>query len=447
MKKVFLLSVAMIVFINAYPQKKWSLEECINYAYENNLQIKRQELNVDYNKNNFNQSKFSTLPNLNGQWTHSFSSGKTIDNSKEIPRYVNENYWSGNMGVNSNLNIFSGLTILNDIKQKKYKFLQSQSDLEKTKNDIAMNLTLGYLNILFAKEQVDVAKNKLEVTSLQAERTRKLMEVGNVAQGEYFAIKAQESNDKLALVNQLNALDIAYLDMTQYLDLDSAEGFDIVVPENLEVELLTPPQSVENIYGKALENMPQIRSAELELKSAEKDLAKAWGQVSPSIGINGGLYTYYSALATDPTNPTADYPYGTQMKDYFNKQVGIGITVPLFNRLQVKNSISNAKLGVMNSQLVLDQAKLALYKEIQQAHADARAAMEEYNSSLEAVKSNQEAFKYAQQKLEVGLMNSVDFNVTKNNLITAESALIQSKYKYIFRLKILDFYMGNPIVL
>lgn len=447
MKKTFLFSLALILFVHAYPQKKWSLEECINYAYENNLQIKRQELNVDYNKNNYSQSKFSTLPNLNGQWNHSFSSGKTIDNSKEIPRYVNESYWSGSMGVNSNLNVFAGLTILNDIKQKKYKFLQSQSDLEKTKNDIAMNLTLGYLNILFAKEQVDVAKNKLDVTSLQAERTRKLMEVGNVAQGEYFAIKAQESNDKLTLVNQLNVLEIAYLDMTQYLDLDSAEGFDIVIPENLEVELLTPPQSVEIIYGKALDNMPQIRSAEFELKSAEKDLAKAWGQVSPSIGINGGLYSYYSALATDVLNPTADYPYTTQLKDYFNKQVGIGITVPLFNRLQVKNSISNAKLGVMNTQLMLDQAKLDLYKEIQQAHADARAAMEEYNSSLEAVKSNQEAFKYAQQKLEVGLMNSVDFNVTKNNLITAESAMIQAKYKYIFRLKILDFYMGNPIVL
>lgn len=447
MKKVFLFSLALILFVSAYPQKKWSLEECINYAYENNLQIKRQELNVDYNKNNFTQSKFSTLPNLNGQWNHSFSSGKTIDNSKEIPRYVNESYWSGSMGVNSNLNVFAGLTIWNDIKQKKYKFLQSQSDLEKTKNDIAMNLTLGYLNILFAKEQVDVAKNKLEVTSLQAERTRKLMEVGNVAQGEYFAIKAQESNDKLALVNQLNVLEIAYLDMTQYLDLDSAEGFDIVIPENLEVELLTPPQSVEIIYGKALDNMPQIRSAEFELKSAEKDLAKAWGQVSPTIGINGGLYSYYSALAADPLNPTADYPYSTQLKDYFNKQIGVGITVPLFNRLQVKNSISNAKLSVMNTQLMLDQAKLGLYKEIQQAHADARAAMEEYYSSLEAVKSNQEAFKYAQQKLEVGLMNSVDFNVTKNNLITAESAMIQAKYKYIFRLKILDFYMGNPIVL
>ena len=445
MKKFVFLLLASILFINAYPQKKWSLEECINYAYENNLQIKRQELNVDYNKNNFTQSKFSVLPNLNGQWNHNFSSGKTIDYNRF--EYVNQSYWSGNLGLGSNMTVFSGLSILNDIIQKKYKFLQSQSDLEKTKNDIALSLTVAYLNILFAKERVEVAKNKLEVTTLQAERTKKLMEVGNVAQGEYFEIKAQESNEKLALVNEMNYLDITYLDLTQLLDLDSAGGFDIVVPEHLEVELIAPPTSVDDIYAKALDHLPQIRSAEFELKSAEKDLSKAWGQLSPSVGLSGNIYSRYSELAQDPTNPTADYPYGDQLKDYFYKQFGIGVSVPIFNRLQVKTGISNARLDVMNTKLMLDQTKLALYKEIQQAHADALAAMEEYSSSIEAVKANEEAFKYAQQKLDVGLMNSVDFNVTKNNLITAQSALIQAKYKYIFRLKILDFYMGNAIVL
>jgi len=445
MKKVIFLFLAITLFVNAYPQKKWSLEECINYAYENNLQIKRQALNVDYNKNNFNQSKFNTLPNLNGQWNHTFSSGKTIDYNRF--EYVNQSYWSGNMGLGSDITVFSGLSILNDIKQKKYKFLQAQSDLEKTKNDMALTLTVAYLNILFAKERVEVAKNKLEVTSLQTERTKKLMEVGNVAQGEYFAIKAQESNDKLALINEMNNLDITYLDLTQILDLDSVGGFDIVIPEHLEVELIPPPQSVDDIYSKALEHLPQIRSAELELKSTEKDLSKAWGQLSPSIGISGSLYSRYSELAEDPINPAADYAYSAQLKDFFYKQAGVGVSVPIFNRLQVKTGISNAKLNVMNSKLMLDQTKLDLYKEIQQAHADALAAMEEYNSSIEAVKSNQEAFKYAQQKLDVGLMNSVDFNVTKNNMITAQSALIQSKYKYIFRLKILDFYMGNAIVL
>jgi outer membrane protein len=447
MKKVFSLILAITLFTNAYPQKKWSLEECINYAYENNLQIKRMELNVQYSKNNYTQSKLNTLPNLNGQWGHSFNSGKTLDNIQSPPVYVTSSFWGGGVGLSSDLTVFSGLTIINDIKQKKYKFLQSQSDLEKTKNDIALNMTIAYLNILFAKENVEVAKSKLEVTSLQAERTKKLMEVGNVAQGEYFAIKAQESNDKVLLVNQLNNLDIAYLDLTQLLDLDSTGGFEIVIPEHLEVELIAPPQSVDTIYNKAVNYLPQIKSAEYELKSAQKDYCIAWGQVSPRLGISGGLSSNYSETAPNLTNPGSDYAYKDQLKDFLNQQFTIGVSVPIFNHWQVKTGISNAKLGVSNAQMALDQAKLALYKEIQQAHADALAAMEEYSSSLEAVKSNQEAFKYAQQKLDVGLMNSVDFNVTKNNMITAESALIQAKYKYIFRLKILDFYMGNPIVL
>jgi outer membrane protein len=444
MKHTVLLLLAFFIITNAYPQKKWSLEECINYAYENNLQIKRQQLSVENSKNNFNQSKFNILPNLNGQWNHNFSSGKTIDYNRF--EYVNQSYWSGNMYLGSEMTLFSGLTTINDILQKKYKFLQSQADLEKTKNDIALTLTIAYLNILFAKERVEVAKNKLEVTSLQAERTKKLVEVGNVAQGEYFEIKAQEANDKLALLNEKNNLEITYLDLIQLLDLDSVGGFEIIVPENLEVELIAPPQNVEYIYNKSLEHLPQIKSAELELKSTEKDLSKAWGKLSPSVNLSGSLYTRYSEVA-ERINSTEPYPYSDQVKDYFNKQVGISVSVPIFNRMQVKTNISNAKLGVMNSQLILDQTKLALYKEIQQAHADAIAAMEEYNSSMEAVKANEEAFKYAKQKFEVGLMNSVDFNVIKNNLITAQSALIQAKYKYIFRLKILDFYMGNPIVL
>ncbi len=445
MKQTVLFLLAFFVITSAYSQKKWSLEECINYAYENNLQIKRQQLNVGYNKNNYGQSQFNMLPNLNGQWNHNYSSGKTIDYNRF--EYVNQSYWSGNMWLGSEVILFSGLTNFNDMLQKKYKFLQSQADLEKTKNDIALALTVAYLNILFAKERVEVAKNKLEVTTLQAERTKKLVEVGNTAQGEYYEIKAQEANDKLALLNEKNNLEITYLDLIQLLDLDSIGGFDIVVPEKLEVELIAPPQSVEYIYNKSLEHLPQIKSAELEVKSTEKDLSKAWGRLSPSVSLNGSIYSRYSQLAELPSDPTASYPYSDQLKDFFYKQIGFTVSVPIFNRMQVKTNISNAKLGVMNSQLVLDQTRLALYKEIQQAHADALAAMEEYNASMEAVKANEEAFKYARQKFEVGLMNSVDFNVIKNNLITAQSALIQAKYKYIFRLKILDFYIGNPIVL
>jgi len=449
MKKVFLFlcSLIMLGFVPAQAQKVWSLQECISYALENNLQVKRQELNVKYNQNNFNQSYFNTLPDLNGRINEGYSAGQTFDYFKT--QYVNQNYWSGNLGLSSNLTLFGGFQTINNILKSKYEFLKSQSDLEKSKNDISLQLALAYLQVLFSKELVDVSKSKLEVTSLQAERTRKMLEVGNVAQGEYLQIKAQESNDKTSFINAQNNRDIAYLDLTQLLDLDSVGDFEIVFPQNIEVELLAPLELVQDIYSKALETMPQIKSAEFTLKSSEKQLAMAWGQASPSVSLNGSLSTFYSQVAGDPTNPDplARYPVKKQFKDYYNKQFSIGVTIPLFNRLQVKNSISNAKLQLNDSKLQLDLAKMALYKEVQQAHADASAAREKYYSSVEAVKYNEEAFKYTSQKLEVGLVNSVDYNIAQNNLISAKSSMLQAKYEYIFKLKILDLYMDKPIVL
>jgi outer membrane protein len=441
MKKVIFLFLALLAFANAYPQKQWSLEECINYAYENNLQIKRSQLSVDYNKNNYNQSKFNTLPNLNGQFSHSYSSGKALNYNV----LVENNQWASNAGLSSELTVFNGLQIFNNIQLQKYLFMQSQADMQKVKNDISLALTLAYLQILFDKELVDVAKSKLEVTSLQAERTKRLVEVGNLAQGEYFEIKAQEAIDKLNHVNALNNLDIAYLNLNQMLDLDSLGGFEIVVPE-LEIGLIALLENVDNVYTKAVENMPQIKSAEYALKGSEKQRSMAWGQLSPNVSLNGYLSSQYFQLKDSGGN-IIDYPYKDQMDDNFRKQISLNVSVPIFNRFQVKKSISNSKIGVMDSKLALDQAKLNLYKEIQQAHADAVASMEKYNSSLEAVKSNQEAFKYTQQKFEVGLVNSVDFNISKTNLLKAESDMLQAKYEYIFKLKILDFYMGNPIVL
>ena len=305
MKKtiLFLCCLATLGFAPVKAQKVWSLEECINYALENNLQIKRQEGNVEYSKNNMNQSYFNMLPNANGQINQGWNSGQTFDYFSS--QYTNQNYWSSNWGLNSNILLFNGFQTWNNIAKSKYNFLKSQSDLDKSKNDISTQLALGYLQVLFTKELLDVAKSKLEVTSLQSERTRKMLEVGNVAQGEFLQIKAQESNDKTALINAQNNLEIAYLNLTQMLDLDSVRGFEIVVPENIEVEMLSPVASVQDIFAVALTTMPQIKSAQYALKSAEKELNMAWGQLSPTFNLNGGLNTFYSQIAPDPLNPEA----------------------------------------------------------------------------------------------------------------------------------------------
>lgn len=449
MKKVFVLLCSLIVLdllpLNA--QKVWSLQECISYALENNLMIKRQELNVQHNKNNYFQSYFNTLPNINGQINEGFTSGQAFDYYSTPPQYKDQKSWSGNLSLNSNVTLFGGFQIINNIMKSKYDFLKSQSDLDKSKNDISLQLALAYLQILFSRELVEVAQSKLEVTSLQVDRTKKLLEVGNVAQGEYLQIKAQESTDKTSLINQENNLGVSYLDLAQMLDLDSTGGFEIVVPQNIEIELLAPLESVQNIYNQALEVMPQIKSAEYALKSAKKQLAIAWGGISPTISLNGGLNTFYSTTNVDPLDPTGDYTAKEQFKDDYNKQIGVGVSIPIFNRLQTKNDISNSKLQVSDYELQLEQTKMALYKEIQQAHADATNAREKYYASVESVNYNEESFKYTSQKMEVGLVNSVDYNVAQNNLVSAKSSMLQAKYEYIFKLKILDLYMGKTIIL
>lgn len=448
MKRIlWLMSVMMLGFAPASAQKQWSLEECISYALENNLQIKRQELNVAYNKNNLHQSYFNTLPNLNGQLSYTNNDGKTLDYSTEIPSYVNTNYWYSNMGISSSVTLFGGFQAINNIMKSKYDFLKSESDLETSRNEIALQLALGYLQVLFSKELLEVAKSKLDVTTLQTERTRKMLDAGNVAQGEFLQIKAQESADKTSLINAQNNLSIAYLDLTQLLDLDSVAGFDIVIPNNIEVELLAPLIPVNDIYAIALTSMPQIKSAQYALKSSEKQLSMAWGQVSPSLSLFGNLSSQYFRNAIDQTNPTESYSFRSQISDYYNKSIGFQLSVPIFNKFQVKNNISNAKLQLKDYQIQLEAEKMALYKEVQQAHADAMAAREKYYSNVEGVKFSEEAFKYTRQKFEVGLVNSVDYSVSQNSLINAKSEMLKAKYEYIFKLKILDLYMDKSLSL
>lgn len=220
-----------------------------------------------------------------------------------------------------------------------------------------------------------------------------------------------------------------------------------MVPANLEVELLAELEPLQSIYQKALETMPQIKSAEYALKSAEKQLSIAWGSASPSIDLNGALSSRYSQVAENILDPTSDYKFRDQVKDFYYKQFTIGVNIPIFNRMQVKNNISNSKLSVQDYELQLDQTKMALYKQVQQAHTDATDAREKYYSSVEALNYNQEAFKYTSQKMDVGLVNSVDFFVAQNNLVSATSNMLQAKYEYIFKLKILDLYMGKTITL
>jgi len=269
----------------SYAQGKWSLEKCVNYAIENNIQIKQQKLNTEYNSNNLFQSKMGVLPNINGSASHSYSFGRALDEST-YEFTDNQKTQSNSFGLNASVNLFAGLQTVNTIKQNSYNYLASIKDLEKTINDISLSIALGYLQILFSKELLEIAKNQIDITLQQVERTTQLYEAGSVAHGKLLEIQAQAAAEELQVVNAQNQLDISYLNLTQMLDLDSVGNFEIEFPElnvKEEDELL---RSVNSIYTTAKGILPEIKGSEYRLKSSERGLAIANGALSPRLSAS-----------------------------------------------------------------------------------------------------------------------------------------------------------------
>ncbi len=425
----------------------WSLERCIQYAYDNNLAIKRSELSTEMVRKDYNQAKYSLLPGVGAMVEHQLSSGRSLNTS--LYKWENNPKQQGSLGIQANLTLFNGFKNYNNIQASKYLLLSTLQDQESLKNNITLNLVGYYLQILLDEELIDVARQQYDVTLLQVEKNQKLVEVGNVAKGDLLEIQAQAASEKLNLVEAETRHRNSILDLVQLLDLDSVGNFAVIQPD-LDVMSAGLPSEVNDIYQAAVNIMPEIKSGEYMVKSQEKMVAYNQADRVPELYLRGLYYSRYllndiNPLDPDYANPTLDYPISTQIRNNRYKELNIGISIPIFNRFNTQTNISKSKIRLNDLNLALEQDKQVLYKNIQQAHANALSALEKYNSAKEAVRFNEEAFNYTTQKFEVGLVNSVDFNVAKNNLSKAQSDLAQAKYEYIFRMKILDFYQGKPI--
>jgi len=427
-------------------EKTWSLEDCINYALENNITVKQTELNSQYNKNIYEQSKAARLPNLNASSSYDLSFGRSLDYTTY--EYTDERTNNVFAGISSDAPLFNGFQVRNTIQKNNFNLLASIQETERIKNNISLNIAAAYLQILFNQELVNVAKNQLEITSQQVERTQKMVDAGKLARGSALEIQAQYAAEELNVVNAENQLIMSYLNIQLMLDLSYDPEFRIVDPELATPEIGMLMADVSDIFETALEVMPQVKSSEYALEAAKKDLEIARGALYPSLGISANSYSRYSDQAVD-LRPDADgtYTFGEQFDDNFSIGVGLDLRIPIFNRKQAKTNIANSKIGIENSELELQNTKNELYRSIQQAYVDATGALNKYNSTEKALISMEESFKYTEKKFEVGLVNTIDYNTSKNQLTKTQSDLLQAKYDFIFKTKILNFYKGEEITL
>lgn len=424
-------------------QGTWTLEDCIDHAIENNLQLKKMELLAKSSKNDYFQSKMEILPSVNAFAQHSFSSGRTVN--LDDYTYVQQKFQDGNLGAQANMNIFNGLQQTNIISRNKYNLLASYADVDKQENDMIIDIVLAYMKILYNEELLGIAEAQLEVINQQVDRTSKFVEVGKQSMGELLDMKSQAAAERLNTTTVKNQLKTTYLDLVQLLDLDSVGNFRIQTPDTFLLDANTVVVPFWDVYSKAVVTFPEIKSAEYGLKVQEKNLAITRGQRSPMISVRGLYYTRYSELGVDPIDPGSDYLFSDQIRDNQYNQLSLNLSIPIFEKWSIQNSISNAKISVLDAEFSLDLSKQILYKSIQQTHNDAVAAFEKYRTSLEVVEHRETAFDYSQEKMDVGIENSVDYNIAKNNLMKAQAELLQAKYEFVFTTKILDFYQGIPI--
>jgi outer membrane protein len=430
---ICLLSSGGVIFSQ---NKVWSLEECIKYSIENNIQIKQQAIQTQIQKNSLDLSKTQLLPTLNGQAQYSYSYGHALSQtSYQFFSSVKSDYFY----LGGTMPIFNGLQYYNAIQKNKYQVLASQQDLQDISDNVALNVALAYLQILLNKELVTANQNQLDISLQQIEKTRRMVDAGSVAKGNLLEIESQAAQEELSLITQKNLLETSVLILTQLLELKTPTGFEIIVPEiNVDPNAIVSG-NIDDIYAIAEKNRPEIKSSELKLKASEYTLKMAKGGRSPVLSLNYSASSQYTSSSPDN--------FSTQFKNFKNEGAGLTLNIPILNGWQVNKNISNSKLNVETSKYALEGTQKQLYKNIQQAYTDAVAALKKFNVSLKAIASTEESFRYTEQKFNVGMVTPVDYNAAKTLLLKAQSDMTQAKYEFIFKTKVLDFYKGIPLTL
>lgn len=427
------------------PDKQWSLEDCIRYAIEHNIDLMQKQQEQESRQVDLNTSKNSWLPDLNAGVNQNFGFGRSESKDALI---VDRNSANTSASLQLSMPIFDGLKIPNDIAARKLDLKASVETLNKAKEDLAINVASFYLQVLYNKEMLKIAELQVALSNEQVKKTDALVKAGKVPLSQLYDIKAQLAKDEVTLTEARNNVNLSTLDLTQSLELErDGENFDIIVPETGDaveqyMSSILPP---DQIYDHAVGFKPQIKEQEYLLESQKKTLKIAQAGYYPKLNFSASYSNgyYHSFGEGDFDNQS----FSSQLKNNGQKSIGFNLSIPLFNRFKVRNSVRSARINIRNRELMMDNSKKVLYKEIQQAYYNATAAQEKYISSDKSVVASKEAFTYAEERYGAGKSTVFEFGEAKTKYAQSLSEQTQAKYNFIFRAKILDFYNGTPISL
>jgi outer membrane protein len=479
--RIFKLFIVYLIPLVSYTQNKsvlkLDLQQCIEIALENNLQLKRSLLNYEIQKVGHIQSKLQQTPSLNIFSNYGNNWGRSVDPTTNTFLSTTSNF-SG-IGASSNITLFSGFSVRNSIKQSKSLLEKSVFDLENTKNNVMLSVVSQYLSIMLVMDRLENARYQYQSTREQLSRTIKLVEAGSIAVTNKLNLEAQLAGDELAVIQQENGYRLSILQLKQILLLENNADISIERPV-VELNPSTVVDSNPNeIYDVAISLLPEIKSAEKSAESSLYNLKISKGGRYPTISASSSFNSNYSSYANrqrdfydgfsmQPTtigyltsNPLEtvssmslvpnvvgsdkDFTVFEQWKDYLSKSLSFSISIPIFNRYTTSGNIKRAKLNKELSDINLIEAKNQVRQTIETSYNDALAASKSYSATVKQVRALEESFRIIQSQYDLGSINFTEYQISNNNLVRAKNDMLSSKYDYIFKLKVLDFYQGKEL--
>jgi len=454
-----------------FGQQTWTLERCLQYAKTNNIELQQSRLQTEFAEIDVKQSRYNRYPSLNGSVSQRINFGRFIDPTNN--QFIETSTALTSGGLNASIDLFTGFRLLRNVEKSELELKNTLVQNEVAENSMALRIISAYLDILQSQEQIKVLKEQTLVTQAQKDRTNKLIRAGILPQGDILNIEAQIANEELTIVNAENIKELARLNLAQILDYYD-QPIQVVTPE------IDPPSenklaslNVNKIYTQALKKFPEVQAIELQKQIAEKDVEIAKSGLYPNVSFSAGASSYFSGAAqtfqdfevfTVPkgffvvgidTIPTFEQsvrglnpelvPLGTQARSNFSYNFGLNVSIPIFNKYQVRNNIARSQLSYKNAEYQGKLTKRNLLQSIQQAYQAAVSASKSYEVNQRNIQSLTQAFKNIEKKYELGLATALELNTAQNQLSVARLNLNSAKYEYLFSLKIIEFYQGKPL--
>ncbi|MCO6498599.1 MAG: TolC family protein [Chitinophagaceae bacterium] len=479
--KSLLLIFCLLFSLSLSAQKKWSLQECVEYAIANNISIKQTEIQAKIADIDYKQTKLTTLPTANVSNNDGLRFGKSGNPSTGI--LENQNYLSVSLGFQSSIDIFNFFSKQNNIKAQEWAKLGASAQVDKLKNDIALTVTNAYLQVLLAKEQADIAEVQLKQSMTQLDIVRKQVNAGALPELNAIEIEAQLANDSANLVSARGNISDAKYALMGYMNLDVGLPFDVETPaiDLIPIEPIGELQP-DRVYELALQNLPQQKINEFSILAAKSRAKAARGSMYPSISGYGALSTNYGYFRTPvysqnftgyapsgfvvPNNTggfidvlrplytvggktgyvTSD-PLGSQFSNNFGQQIGISINIPIFNAGQARSNYQRSLMAVRNAEYEAEQANANLKQDIYRAYNLAMIALEKFTSAQKAVEAAEKSYEFSTKRFNVGMLTTLEQITNQNNLFRAKLQQVLNRYDYVFKMKTLEFYKGQGLKL